>query len=107
MNGNYEWQKRQANERVQARLQEANAHRQANKNTTRQPLFFFLKVAIPLLVGAVIVIWLLTGCNAITDVQVVEAETAVFTSTVHSSRHSGWTMAERIRFQDKRETYLD
>ncbi len=39
MSSNYEWQKFQANERVQARLQEAEAHRLAQAVSNDRPLF--------------------------------------------------------------------
>ena len=106
MNGNYEWQKQQANERIQTRLHEGEAHRQAKTNNDQQPAASLLMVAIPLLVGVIVVIWLLTGCSAATDLRAAETEMVVRTSTVDSSVDSGWTMAARIQLQDKREAYL-
>lgn len=49
MDGNYEWQKFQANERVQARLQEAETHRQVRvcgngRAPFASPIRFILKV---------------------------------------------------------------
>ena len=61
MNSNYEWQKHQANERVQARLHEADKHRRATQANGRSPLRIPLKVMIPGFVGLIVAFWLLTG----------------------------------------------
>lgn len=104
MDGNYEWQKNRANERIQARLQEAEAHRQAKQGHGRTSLHLPLKVIIPALVGMIIAMWLLTGCSPAAGSVAAEPETAVITAA--DSSLSGQRMAERIRFQDKRENYL-
>jgi hypothetical protein len=39
MDSNFEWQKHQANERVQKRLHEANVYRQARIGVQREPRF--------------------------------------------------------------------
>ncbi|MBX3058222.1 MAG: hypothetical protein KF770_17300 [Anaerolineae bacterium] len=103
MDGNYEWQKNRANERIQARLQEAEAHRQGKQGNGRTPLLP-LKVIIPVLMGMIIAMWLLTGCGPAGGTVAVEPETAVITAAAYPL--SGQRMAERIRFQDKRENYL-
>lgn len=105
MDGNYEWQKHRANERLQARLQEAEAHRQAKQgNGRRTPFSLPLKIAVPALVGVLIAIWLLTGCTTTAEPTAPEPETAVVLAA--DSPGYGQRMVERIRFQDKREMYL-
>lgn len=104
MDGNYEWQKNRANERIQARLQEAEAHRQAKEEHGRTSPPLPLKVIIPALVGMIIAMWLLSGCSPVVEPVAAEPETAVITAA--DSSLSGQRMAERIRFQDKRENYL-
>lgn len=104
MDGNYEWQKNRANERIQARLQEAEAHRQAKQGHGRTSPPLPLKVVIPALVGMIIAMWLLSSCSPAGGSVAAEPETAVITAA--DSSLSGQRMAERIRFQDKREMYL-
>ena len=101
MNSNYEWQKHQANERVQARLQEAEAHRQAKQarqGNDRSQFPFPLSIVIPALVGIFVAIWLLTSCTPNAGIMEKKEETTSYTT--------GMTMADRIRFQDERDAYL-
>lgn len=98
MSSNFEWQKRQANEHVQLRLQEATEHRRARQGQVRASFSRSLRMIIPVLVGLIIAIWLLTGCTSADD-SVVEANTAV-------KRTGALTIADRIRFQDKLEADL-
>lgn len=97
MNSNYEWQKHQANERVQARLQEAEAHRQAKQAGNQSSFPPLLKLMIPILTGVIFAIWLLTSCTPLQDTK-AGAEA--------SSDHLAVTMADRIRFQDEQDRYL-
>lgn len=41
MDSNYEWQKRRADERVQARMQEAQFQRTLSVDSTQRPFFLF------------------------------------------------------------------
>jgi hypothetical protein len=95
MSSNYQWQKQQAHEQVHARLQEAEAHRRTKANNGRSALPGALAIVIPALVGAVVAIWLLTGC-APYDGPVANAAPPV-------SPAVEMTMADRVRFQDKLE----
>ncbi len=94
MSTNYHWHKRQATERVQARLRDAEEHRRAKQGKGRSTPPFALKF-IPVLVGVILAIWLLTGCTANIKPQEKEASPAV--------HETGLTMADRVRFQDKLE----
>lgn len=98
MSSNFEWQKRQANERVQLRLHEAAQHRRARQGQSRAALPLAVKMMIPVLAGIVLAIWLLTGCAA-SDASTMEVE-MVDQSSVEL------TVADRIRFQDKLEANL-
>jgi hypothetical protein len=62
MSSNYEWQKFQAGERVQARRREAEAHRQIRREHPRPALA--LPFSMALLIGVALVVWLLAGCTA-------------------------------------------
>jgi hypothetical protein len=62
MSSNYEWQKFQAGERVQARRREAEAHRQVRREHPRPALA--LPASMALLIGVALVVWLLAGCTA-------------------------------------------
>jgi len=90
MSNNYEWQKYQANGRVQARFQEAETHRQMKLAGDKRPFLPTLKI-IMVGVGALVAIWLLVGCTA----PVVEA--------YPNSEVAGLTLAEKIHFQDQNE----
>ncbi|MBK8905762.1 MAG: hypothetical protein IPM53_31560 [Anaerolineaceae bacterium] len=94
MNSNFEWQKHQVNERVQTYRKEAAAHRLAAKGNGRKPVSVWLKLAI--LAGIFFMMWLTVGCTADNSVAEVDLE----------PQSSGWVMADRIDFQDKREAYL-
>ncbi|MBE2224750.1 MAG: hypothetical protein IAF02_24635 [Anaerolineae bacterium] len=101
MNSNYEWQKHQANERVQARLQEADAHRQAKQakqGNGRSQFPLPLRIVIPALVGIFVALWLLTSCTPDADMMENKEVSASYTT--------GMTMADKIQFQDKRDVYL-
>jgi hypothetical protein len=91
MSNNYEWQKHQANERVQARFQEAEAHRQSKHTRDERPLLTTLKMIVMVGVGVIVAIWMLAGCTT----PVVEA--------YPNADVSGWTLAEQIHFQDERD----
>ncbi len=65
MRNNYEWQKHQANERVQARFQEAETHRQLKQAGHERPFLPALKMIMMVGVGAIFAIWLLAGCTAL------------------------------------------
>lgn len=98
MNSNYQWQKHQANERVQAHLREAAEHRRVKQANSQSLAPAPWKMMIPILVGVAVALWLLTSCaNYNEPVGKVEA------SAYHASQT---TMAERIRFQDKRDENL-
>ena len=101
MNSNYEWQKHQANERVQARLQEAEAHRQAKQTKQgngRSQFPLPWSIVIPALAGIFVAIWLLTSCSPNAGTMEKKEATTSYTT--------GMTMADRIRFQDERDAYL-
>lgn len=98
MSTNYHWHKQQANARVQARLREAEEHRRAKQANGLSTSSFVLRL-IPVLVGVIVAIWLLTGCAASNDLR-ESKEIAVTPET-------GLTMADRIRFQDEREAILE
>ncbi|HEX6387435.1 MAG TPA: hypothetical protein VF177_22435 [Anaerolineae bacterium] len=108
---------------MQARLQEAEAHRRAKQGNGRMPYTLPLRMAILVGVGVIAVLWLLTSCTTIADTMVVDSETAVMVAGAQASQEeteteieieteleagsaTGRTMAERIHFQDRREQYL-
>lgn len=95
MNSNFEWQKHQANERVQKYQQEAAAHRQVKEGNGRKPGNVLLVLA--MLAGVFFVMWLTVGCTSQVSM----------TADVPEPQSSGWVMADRIDFQDKREAYLE
>lgn len=104
MNGNFEWQKHQANERLQKSLRDAASHRLVAKEESPQRGQLLLKLA--LLAGIFFIVWFLTSCQSQTaSAMKPEAVSAAAIST--SSQPSAWSMAGRISFQDKREVYLD
>lgn len=94
MNSNFEWQKHQANERIQEYRKEAASHRLAKEGNGRKPgnLLFVLTM----LAGFFFMIWLTVGCTS--DVSLA--------ADAPEPQSSAWVMAERIDFQDKREAYL-
>ena len=94
MNSNFEWQKHQANERVQAYREEAAAHRMVEDGKGRQSGAFLLKLA--MLAGIFFIVWWLAGCTSGVAVEPVTLD----------SQPTAWTMADRIYFQDKREALL-
>lgn len=119
MNSNFEWQKHQANERVQARLQDGAAHRRAKQGNDRVPFALPVRMAILVGVGVMVAIWLLTSCTTAAGTMEVDSETAVVAADGQAAREeieieteieagkaTRWTMAERISFQDRREQYL-
>jgi hypothetical protein len=61
MNSNYHFQKHQANEQIQARLQEAEDHRLSKQANGDSSLSLLVLLAIPLLVGISVAFFLLTG----------------------------------------------
>ena len=121
MNSNFEWQKHQTNQRVQARLQEAAAHRQAKQGAGRSPVALPLRMVVLAGVGLIVAIWLLAGCTTTASTVTVASETAAIASEAQTSPNEieieveiekaagsvpGQTMAGRIHFQDQREQYL-
>ncbi len=107
MNGHYEWQKHQASEQPHIQMKETNANRQAKADNDHQSMRSLIKDVIPMLVGIIVVIGLLTGCQPTVNVQAAKTDTAVSTTTNTSTIKNDWTMEDRIQFQDKREVYLD
>jgi hypothetical protein len=127
MSSNFEWQKRQANERVQLRLHEAAEHRRVRQGRGRTSFSNVVRIIIPTLVGLVVAIWLLTGCASTSGTEAeaemnaagVEALSMAdhihFQDKLEANLEVGTTfsdaaalkMAARIRFQDKRESYLE
>ncbi|MBK8127999.1 MAG: hypothetical protein IPK53_03345 [bacterium] len=97
MDSNYEWQKHQAKERAQSRLEEAEAHRLAKQVSTPSSFPLLLKVMLPIVAGVIVAIWLLTSCAPIADTSI---------ETAGAANHTQVTLAERIRFQDARDSYL-
>lgn len=94
MNSNFEWQKHQAHERVQKYQQEAAAHRRVKEGNGRKPGNVLLVLAI--LAGVFLVMGLTAGCTSQVSMAI----------DVPEPQSSGWVMADRIDFQDKREAYL-
>lgn len=91
MNGNYEWVKFQTNDRIQKRMQEAEAHRLAKLvegNRPAPPTAISIKTALVMGVGLFLAIWLLASCapaEATTDTaapaaQSTQSEAAVETA---------------------------
>jgi hypothetical protein len=99
MNSNFEWQKHQANERVQGALRDAAAYRLSNESPRTQSFgSFSIKTA--LLVG---IVWffislLLSGC---VSTETAHAEQTSSDASGSSQISKALTMAERIRFQDQ------
>jgi hypothetical protein len=109
MSSNYEWHKQQTGERIQARLREAEAHRQAREGKERHPVTLPLQLAI--FAGLIVALWFLAGCTPLTEPTSEENGPAagVVTAGVASAAAQpgmGWTMAERIAFQDRRDQGL-
>jgi hypothetical protein len=96
MSSYYHFHKQQANEQIQARLQEAESHRLSKQGNDHSPLSILLKLTLPLLVGVAVAILLLTSCTTGDARADDSANRAVAPSKV--------TMAERIHFQDAQET---
>lgn len=99
MNSYYHFQKQQANEQIEARLQEAESHRLSKQGNDHSPLSFLLKLTLPLLVGVAVAILLLTSCTS--------GGAWAEDSASRASTASRVTMAERIHFQDARETKFE
>lgn len=103
MNSNFEWQKHQANERLQRSLQDAESHRLAPKENGRHRGSFFLKLA--LLAGIFFIVWFLTGCSS-QAASAMKPELVDAPATTADSQPAAWSRADRVSFQDKREVYL-
>lgn len=99
MNSNYHFQKHQANEQIETRLQEADYHRMSKKENDRTSVSFLTMLTVPLLVGILVAILLLTGCTP-GDVLLEEAAGRADTAPETS-------MADRIHFQDARVTRFE
>lgn len=99
MNSHYHFHKQLANEQVQARLQEAENHRMGRHGNSRSSLYLLVKLTFPLLVGLAVVILLLSSC---TPGDVLSEK-----SDSHAVAAPAMTMAERIHFQDSRETKFE
>ena len=104
MNSNFEWQKHQANERVQKYQQEAAAHRLAKLGNGRPRGAGLLKLA--LLAGIFLAVWLIAGCRSVASTT-IRPEVVNAAPVMPDLESVGWTMADRIYAQDKRELYLD
>ena len=100
MSANYEWNKFQAKERVQGALHEAASRRLARQASqdpsaaSRNPLRMTLALAAFLLLLG----FFLTGCS---QMQTASAENAAVQPRPAVSGPTTFTMADRIRFQDK------
>lgn len=95
MSSHYNFQKQQANEQIQARYQEAEAHRMAKEANGGSSFQSSIILIVPALVGLVVVFLLLTGCSPDPGPQAdVEAPT---------NNSKAINMDDRIRFQDKLE----
>jgi hypothetical protein len=123
MNSNFEWQKHQVNERVQKYQQEAAAHRQVQEVNGRKPDNLLLVLA--MLAGVFFMMWLTVGCTSHVSmaadapepqssgwvmadrVDFQDKREAYLGETTAVGKDAGWTMAQRIQFQDRREAYLD
>lgn len=99
MNSHYHFQKQQANEQIQARLQEAEDHRLSKQGNGDSSLSFLITVTIPILVGICVAFFLLTGCTT-GDVVAEESARRV-------DANSKTPLSERIHFQDARDTKLE
>ncbi len=122
MNSNYQWQKHQANERVQSHLREATEHRRVKQAKSQSLAPAPWKMMIPILIGVAVTLWLLTGCanynepvgkveaSAYHAPETTMAERILFQDKLdgnllisrEASHAAKWTMAERVLFQDKR-----
>jgi preprotein translocase subunit SecY len=98
MSSNYQWQQHQANERIQARLKEAEQHRSAKQENGRET-FSPLKIMIPGLIIVIVALWLLTNCTT---------NTSLTGSAVRPYEYSpNLTIVEPISFQDEREAIYE
>ncbi len=99
MSGYYEWQKQQANERVQARLHEANEHRRAKEGHGEGGINIRASLLVTALLGVIILFLILNGC----------APEAGASSSMESAvrKIPVLTMADRIQFQDGRDESYD
>ncbi|MFQ5399235.1 MAG: hypothetical protein ACE5E7_06510 [Anaerolineae bacterium] len=95
MNGNYDWQKHQVNERIQARLNEAEIHRSVNKSQKSGILPPLSLLAI-LLVGF---IFFLNACQSSGLLPALAAPNSDIdaAATATTQMH----IRDRIRFQDR------
>jgi hypothetical protein len=99
MNSNFEWQKHQANERVQRALRDGAVYRLSNESPrTRSTGSFSIKTA--LLIGSVwfLIGLLLSGC---VPTETAHAEQTSSDASGSSQISKALTMADRIRFQDR------
>jgi hypothetical protein len=99
MNSNFEWQKHQANERVQGALRDAAAYRLSNESPrTRSYGSFSIKAA--LLTG---IVWFLIGLllSGCVSTETAHAEQTSSDASSSSQISKALTMADRIRFQDQ------
>ena len=99
MNSNFEWQKHQANERVQGALRDAAAYRLSNERPrTRSYGSFSIKAV--LLLG---IVWFLTGLllSGCVSTETAHAEQTSSDGSGSSQISHALTMADRIRFQDR------
>jgi hypothetical protein len=109
MSSNYEWHKQQTGERIQARLREAEAHRQARQGRERHPVTVPLQLAI--FAGLILALWFLAGCTPLTEPDLEGNVPAIGVGepgaqSAAAQPGMGWTMAERIAFQDRRDHQL-
>lgn len=95
MSGYYNFQKLQANEQIQTRMSEGEAHRMAKEANGSSPLSASLRLIVPAFIGLAIVFLLLSGCSP--D---LEPETDVEEAAGNSETMS---MGDRLRFHDKLE----
>jgi len=95
MNGNYDWQKHQVSERIQARLNEAEIHRSVNK-FQKNSIFPRLSFLVILLVGFM---FSLNACqpNESSAAPAAPSSDIAAATTATTPMH----IRDRIRFQDR------
>ena len=98
MSNNFEWQKHQVNERIQERLYDAENHRQTRDDEDRDHGRLSARMIIVAGICIIIAIWLLAGCTP---------NNTTFNEPGHTvDLISNMSFAERIHFQDRRNTSL-
>jgi hypothetical protein len=109
MSSNYEWNRHHTGEQVQARLRDAEAHRRARQGSDRSPFVRPLQLAA--FAGLILALWFLAGCTPVTEPNSLGDVTAATAKETEAESAAvqpgmGWTMAERIAFQDRQDQPL-